>query len=133
MELVLDTNIAYFLFSKDPFLRDFISEKELELYSVKEMLDELKKDSSRVCKFTKRNSEEFDEIIRLLPSIITFVPAKEEFMAKAEQLISHKNDVPFLALALELNIPILSNDRHFKEQSAVRSFTMAELKELFIK
>ena len=36
-------------------------------------------------------------------------------MKKAGQLIGHKEDVPFVALALYLNCPIWSgNERHFK-------------------
>ncbi len=39
------------------------------------------------------------------------------FKDKTDKLISHKADASFLALALELNTPIWSNDEHFKERN----------------
>jgi len=43
------------------------------------------------------------------------------------------NDSPFLALALTLDCPIWSNDRHFKRQKEVKIYGTAELIEEFIK
>jgi|SRR3989344_541886 len=130
MKLVVDTNVVYSVFSKDPFITEFIIENELSLFSVKELLEELVKDASKICKIIKCSFEEFEEIIGLFPEIIEFISSKQESLKKAESLISHKNDAPFLALALELNIPIWSNDRHFKEQSEIKVYTTEELKKL---
>ncbi|MBS3088950.1 PIN domain-containing protein [Candidatus Pacearchaeota archaeon] len=131
MKIVLDTSIAYFLFSKDSFIRKFIVENKLSLFSVDELLEELSRESAKICKITNRSFEEVSEMLDLFPLIINFKPVKKEFFEKAESLISHKNDAPFLALALELNIPIWSNDKHFKEQSLTRVFTTEELKKYF--
>src|SRR3989344_4295199 len=128
MELVVDTSIVFSLFSKDPFMKEFIIKNELSLYSVKELTEEISKETGKILRITKCSFEEFEEIKELLPSFIEFVSPKQEFMKGAESLISHKNDAPFLALALELNIPIWSNDKHFKEQSLIKVFTTEELK-----
>ncbi len=37
------------------------------------------------------------------------------------------DDSLFLALAMSLNCPIWSNDKHFKRQSFVKAFTTQEL------
>ena len=130
MKLVIDSNIAFLLFSRDPFIREFVANKEISLFSVKELIEELEKESVKICKITKRSVVEFKEILGLLSSIIELYPVKQDFLLKAESLISHKNDAPFLALALELNIPIWSNDKHFKEQLFVPVYTVSELKAL---
>ena len=128
MDLVADTNIVYLLFSKDSFIRDFIAENELSLFSVKELFTELARDSEKICRITKKSPKDFEEVMELVSSIIELKPVKQEFLKKAESLISHKNDAPFLALALELNMPIWSNDKHFKEQSKVPVYDVSELK-----
>ena len=133
MELIVDTSIVFSFFSKDPFIKEFIIKNEIELYSVKELIEEIGKEAGKILKITKCSFEEFEEIKELLPSFIEFISPKQEFMKKAESLISHKNDAPFLALALELSIPVWSNDKHFKEQSLVKVFTTEELKTYFSK
>ena len=129
MKLVVDTNVIYSLFKRDSFIKEFIIKNEISLFSVKELIEELTNDSLKICKITKCLLEEFEETMGLLPDIIEFVPVKQEFLSKADKLISHKTDVPFLALALELNIPIWSNDVHFKRQSLVEVFNTKELAE----
>ncbi len=43
------------------------------------------------------------------------------------------NDSPFLALAMKLNCPIWSNDRHMKQQREVKTYTTEEFIGEFIK
>ena len=130
MELLIDTSVAYFLFSRDPFVREMIASKGIKLYSVPELFAELRKDSSKLCKITKRSPKEVEEMISLLESVIEVKEPSPESIEKAGSMISHRNDVPFLALALELDIPIWSNDRHFKDQAELPVYNMAELKKL---
>ncbi len=41
-------------------------------------------------------------------------------------------DAPFIALALKLKIPIWSNDKHFKKQQKVVSYTTDEIMTNFL-
>jgi len=126
MRFVLDTSVAFQFFSRDPFVRTTAT--KLELSSVPELLDELNRD--RICRFTGADSDQFSEIVEFIRAMIELREPSLKFRSRAESLISHKNDIPFLALALELKIPILSNDKHFKEQSVVPVYSVPELKEL---
>jgi len=43
-----------------------------------------------------------------------------------------EKDSPFLALAMSLKCPILSNDGHFKKQNLIRCYTTKEFIQEFI-
>ena len=51
----------------------------------------------------------------------------QNFIKEAETLILHKNDVPFLALALARSAPVLSQDPHFIKQTKIKIFTIEEI------
>jgi len=128
MKLVVDTNIIFSLFNPKSFTNEFIKSFNLELFAPISLLKELSKYSDVICLKAKISSKEFFSKISLLPKIINFQDPLESSKLKADRLISHKTDVPFLALALEFDIPIWSNDKHFKEQSSIKVFTTKELK-----
>lgn len=132
MQLIVDTNIVYLFFSKDPFVRTFVLANKLKLYAPEQLFVELRKDKEKVCRITKIAPEAFDE---LYEAIVLRIIGRQEISAahlkRAEELISDKADAPFLALALEMQLPIWSNDRHFKEQDCVPVYTVTELKTLF--
>jgi predicted nucleic acid-binding protein len=133
MELVIDTNIAFGFFSQDPFLRGFVSRHSLELFSVSEFFDELLKIASKIQDRTGISSVDFESIFAWIQRIVCVLPVSQQETSVAAKLIRHAEDAPFLALAMQLCIPIWSNDSHFKEQSAVRVYTTAELKQLLSK
>jgi predicted nucleic acid-binding protein len=128
MKFVIDTNIVLSLFKAESYAAELVNSHTLELFSPRELLKELEKYSETICSKSEITKEEFEYKLLLLPKIIEFISSSEEFKIKASQLISDKKDVPFLALALELSIPIWSNDKHFKEQSELPVFTTSELK-----
>lgn len=128
MKLVVDTNIVFSLFKKDSFTRKLLKEYQLELFSSKTLIEELDKYRGIICSKGKILEESFEYVKESILKIIKTLPESEEFLSKADKLISHKTDVPFLALALELEIPVWSNDSHFKEQSSVKVFDTEELK-----
>ncbi len=41
-----------------------------------------------------------------------------------------EKDTPFLALALQLNCPVWSNDKHFKQQNIAEVYTTEKISEL---
>ncbi len=128
MQLIADTNVIFSLFKKDSFINKLLKEHKLKLYSPRCLIEELHKYSKDICSKSKVSKDTFLEDVSLLPKLIEFREPNPFFESKASQLISDEKDVPFLALALELNIPIWSNDKHFKEQSELPVFKTSELK-----
>ena len=128
MKLVVDTSIIFSLFKSDSETNKLLKEYKFELSAPKEILEELSKYSELICSKFNISKETFLEDISLLPNLIEFRNSSHFFELEAEKLISDKTDIPFLALALELNVPIWSNDLHFKEQCSVKVFTTAELR-----
>ena len=128
MLLVSDTNIVFSLFKKDSFTNRLLKEHEIKLFAPMQLIKQLHKYSADVCSKAKISEEKFLQDISLLPELIELKEPLPSFESKASKLISHESDVPFLALALELNIPIWSNDDHFKEQSEIPVFKTYELK-----
>ncbi len=67
------------------------------------------------------------ESIRIIPSELYSQRMKIAY--EAMKGIDEK-DTPFLALALQLNCPVWSNDKHFKQQSIAGAYTTEEVIEL---
>jgi len=128
MKLVVDTNIVFSLFKRDSFTNKLLKEYKIELFAPNKLIEELYKYSKLICSKSEITKEKFIEDVSLLSKIIELKNTSQFFEDKADKLILHKIDVPFLALALELNIPIWSNDLHFKEQSSIKVFNTKELK-----
>jgi len=133
MKLVIDTNIVFSLFKSNPFTNKLLKKYKLKLFAPKKLIEELQRYSEEVCLKAKVSKEKFLEDISLLPEIIEFRTPLPSFKEKAKKLILDKEDAPFLALAMEINIPIWSNDTHFKQQPIVETFTTKELAENLLK
>lgn len=127
MKLVVDTSIVFSLFKAGSSTNKLLKEYKLELFAPKELIEELYKYSEDIASKANISNERFLQDISLLSEFIELRNASKSFEDKADKLISHKTDVPFLALALELKIPIWSNDPHFKEQSLVKVYATGEL------
>jgi len=133
MRLIVDTNSLFTFFWKGSLIKKLLI-AEHELYSPEFALDELEKHKSEILIKTKISSEEFDELIRDLQKLVTFVPFSKysDKMSKAFLLLrEHTKDVDFLALALKLNASIVSNDLELLKQTAVEVFNKAKFSSLF--
>ena len=128
MKLVVDTSIIFSLFKSNSFTNKLLREFSFELFSPPNITEELSKYADLICSKAGITKDKFTEDISLLSEIIDFKEPSQFFKDKADKLISHKTDVSFLALALELKIPVWSNDPHFKEQCEVKVFSTEELK-----
>jgi predicted nucleic acid-binding protein len=131
MKLVVDTNIIFSLFKSDSFTRKLIKENNLQLFAPEEIIEELIKYSDEICKKAKIEKNKFLEDLALLNKIIEFKKPLKSSLELAKDHISDKADEIFLALAIELKIPLWSNDSHLKEQSRIKVFTTTELASFF--
>lgn len=133
MQLVVDTNILLSFFRNNP-VRFIILNSELlgvSLFAPEHAIEELKNNKSDILKYSKLNSEQFNEALSRLSEFIEIVPKTSfnMFESEAKQLI-HDKDAPIFALALKLNSPIWSNEPRFKKQSSVKVFNTQDLREL---
>ena len=127
MKLVIDTNIIFSLFKSNSFTNSLLKNNFLNLYAPKESLAELEKYSNLICEKANITKDIFNETLSNLPEIIEFKEYGALFEKKADSLINDKKDIPFIALALELRIPIWSNDSDFDNIPGINAFSTAEL------
>ncbi|MEA3378380.1 MAG: PIN domain-containing protein [Nanoarchaeota archaeon] len=134
MEFVVDTNIVFSLFKGDSFTRGLIEEYNLKLFSPASLIKELNKYRKLICFKSKISEKSFEDAKQSVLLIIKILPESKDSLSKAKPLISHKSDVPFLALSLDLDMmPIWSNDPHLKKQSLVNVYTTSELHDKLLK
>ena len=131
MELVIDAGIVFTGLTGLGITKKILFLRGLELYSSKQLLEELNEHKPRILKLSLLSSDEIEELLKLIEERITFVPEEsfESFLEQANSSISDKEDTSYLALALSKSIPIWSNDMHFKQQSLIEVFNTKELVE----
>lgn len=128
MLLVIDANPFISGFLRDSVTRKIMLSQHIVLYAPEWLKEEFERNEELLKKkFPSRAS--FDETKRILFSFVTLVPASEysSFIQEAEKLALHAKDVPYFALALQLNCPLWSEEKAFKKQSKVRILSTAEL------
>ena len=115
--LVIDSNIFFSaLYNIKGLERKIfnliIEEKEIQLFAPDIFWEEIKRN---LIKKLGYRIDEIDEIISKFNILKVPQEKYEKFIGKAESLISHKEDVPFVAVSLFLNCPLWSgNEKHFK-------------------
>jgi predicted nucleic acid-binding protein len=131
MEIVVDTNIMISALLRDNLTRRILLLSPFDMYTLACAQDEIQKHRDELIPKSRLNNEQFDYLIQLLFSKMNFVPEEDIEPLKDSAITIMKNidldDSPFLALAMMLNAPIWSNDRHFKRQKAVAVFTTKEI------
>jgi len=77
-------------------------------------------------------NQSFSESISLLNQLVQFIEVKtlRQEIQECKSFIQDQADIPFLALAKHLNLPIWSNDSHLKEQSVIQVFSTLDLLKL---
>ena len=114
MKIVLDSNVLFsaLISGKDLYIDIF---RSLEIYTPDFIFIELSKYDERILKKT-RLSEEFSFFVKELFSQITVIPkfviSKESYQ-KAFSLCNNidPKDTPFVSLAIDLNLPLWTNDK----------------------
>jgi len=134
MEIVLDTNILISSLLRNGLTRDIISLSPFKMYTVVYAKFEIEKHKDELLSKSKLDEKSFDYLKEFIFGKINFIPLEDlaPFKDRAIEVMYEIdiNDSPFLALAMSLNCPIWSNDRHFKRQDAVNAYTTRELMNL---
>lgn len=132
-KIIIDTNILISaLINPESIIWLILEIKSINFLVLEFFLLELEKYSDLIQeKLVKRScqktfkyllSELFKNIL-LIPEefYADMLPAALEIMEEIDE-----KDTPFLALAMKLKTPILSNDIHFKEQKSVKCYNIDE-------
>lgn len=128
MELIVDANILLAAFLKEAVTRELLLDERLHLFAPEHLLSETARHLKKDARLRRRigiSEEMLRGLFEVLTSRIQTVPAAsyQSHMLKATALAAHKEDAPYLALALARNMVLWSNDRGFKQQfsSGVKS------------
>jgi len=129
MEVVIDTNCLISALIKGAKSRELICLSNINFYAPEDIISETIKHRKEIISKTKMDENDFDTLIGILISKINIIPENEfrNFKDKALKLVKHKEDAPFMALALSKNIPIWSDDKDFEIQNKIKIYKTKDL------
>ncbi len=135
MKFVIDSNVLISALISDSITREMILEMDVELYSPDFLESEIKKHKDLIKEKSSLSSTELDSLLTILLENI-FVAAEEIYKDKinmADEAIGDidKKDVPFLAVALEIDAAIWSDDKHFEEQDKIEVWKTKDMVDKF--
>ncbi|HLC36948.1 MAG TPA: PIN domain-containing protein [archaeon] len=133
MKVIIDANILFSALLKKGLTRRVLFIPEIELYSPEFLFEELAKYRNYLLKKFLGKPEEFELLLELLTSQIKFIADKElkPFLPASASLIEDSKDWLYLACALKEDAIIWSNDKSFKKQKRIKTFTTIEMKKEF--
>lgn len=121
MKFVIDSNVLISALISNNVTRELILEIDEDLYSPDFLESEIEKHKDLVKEKSGLTSTELDSLLTILMDNILVVPREtyEKKIDLAEKAMSDtdKKDVPFLAIAMEKEAAIWSDDKDFDEQN----------------
>ena len=131
MKIIVDTNIIISALVKDGLTRKFLFFAPFDFYTVDHAKSEIYKHINELIIKSKISEEAFQYLLDLIFNEIQMVELDiiEPYKEKAVEImkIIDINDAPFIALALYLNSPIWSNDKHMKQQNIIKIYQTEEM------
>ena len=124
MKFVADANVLFTLAKTDSASNAILASHKLKLIAPEYALAELRKYGNELEKAAGKN---FDSIIEDLNKKVIFSAISENKVKEAKRYLPDPKDADYLAIAIENNLPIWSNDRHLKGQKLVEVFNTKEL------
>ena len=127
MDFVVDANIIFAALIKGNLNYKLFFLKNLYLYSPEFILIEIEKHKELIIE--KSEHDDFEEVLKVLKRRVTLVSLKDlkEYLKEAESISPDEADVSYLALALKLTIPILSNDKDLKKQNKIKVYSTQDI------
>ena len=135
MELVVDANILLAGVLKNALTRELLLDSRIRLCAPEHLILEtlhLLKTNSRLQKRVGLPFRILQENFYLLTHEIETYPKKSyvPFLEPAIKIAPHREDAPYLALALLLRVPIWSNDKGLQSQNQVMVLTTQQVVDL---
>lgn len=135
MELVVDANILVAGFLRPALTRELLLDERLILYAPEYSLTETMQVLTRA-HVRKRLGDLSPKEVHLILSAITgriqvlHHRSYESKLEQARNIAPDPDDVPYLAVALYLRVPLWSNDSALRDQRSIPVYTTEELLEL---
>ncbi len=128
--IVIDTNVIFkALRLKNSFIREILNQVYYDFYAPKFLLVEIFKHKEKILKNNVQLEDEFYEYLNILLNRITFV--NEDIVSIGNYLEAFRlckdideKDVPFVALALQLNCEFWTYDEPIKTRLKNKGFSM---------
>ncbi len=126
--VVVDTNLIFSaLIPKASKIREILFESSLTFYSPNFLITEIYTHKDKLLKSSKLTDSEFYLYFNGIIERITFVPTDfigKESRQKAYNLCKDIDikDTPFIALAIELGIPIWTGDKKLKDGLRLKGY-----------
>jgi predicted nucleic acid-binding protein len=132
MELVVDANILLAGFMKAAVTRELLLDTRLKLHAPEYLIYETRKHllgNSNLRRRIGLSSKHIEKIWFILTqNIESHVRTDyQKTYLSALKIAPHPEDAPYLALALDMGLPLWSNDHGMKMQNRVKVFTTHEL------
>ena len=130
MDLVIDANILFAALIRDNVTSGLMIHDDLHLYAPEFILEEFEDYRKLIKEKTSRSDEEFETAVSIFQRRIKLIPHDEikPFLSRAKKISPDSKDIPYIALALKLNIAIWSNDKALKErQKEIDVFSTKDL------
>ncbi|MBI4453482.1 PIN domain-containing protein [Candidatus Woesearchaeota archaeon] len=128
---VLDSNILISALIRNGTTREIILRSNFNFYVPYIIVEEVCKYKQLIIQKGKFSELDFELLFSLLLEHMVIVPSMEFIycLNEAEQIMQHVDidDSLYLALALAKEIPLWSNDAHFKVQNKVRIYTTKDM------
>jgi predicted nucleic acid-binding protein len=130
MRIVLDTNRIIASLIRKGKSREILLNEKFEFVTPSYALSEIDKYKDEIVRKANINENEFRLLLDFIFDNVK-IKFKEMYVdrvAEALQMISDKDDAPFLALALAVEADgIWSDDKHFLEQDKVKIFSTKKM------
>ncbi len=129
MKLVIDANILFSALIKDSFTVDIIVCDDIELFAPEFLFDEFLQHKEDILRKARKTTEELHRLLNSIKELIKIISEDnvDDVMDEAERISPDPKDIPYIALALKLEIPIWSNDKELKEQNKVTVYSTEEI------
>ncbi len=125
---VVDTNLIFSaLIPKASRIREILFQRNIAFYSPNFLISEIYKNKDKLIKYSKLDESEFYLYFNGVVERITFVPIDFigiESKQKAYNLCKNIDitDTPFVALSIDLKIPIWTGDKKLKNRLRENGF-----------
>lgn len=131
MKIVVDTNVILSSLIRDSTSRCLLVSLNVQFYFPEMSFDEILRNKQEVLAKAKITEQTFNQTLATVFKYVSIVKTEEikPHLREADGLIGsiHKNDVPFIAVALAKSAVIWSNDRHFQKQNRIPIMTTRDI------
>ena len=132
--IVIDTNIFISALIKEGLTRKLIINSQFKLFFPEYEFIEIKNNKEEIIKKSGLSETELINLIRQLLKYVKIVRDSRivKYRTKADEIMGNidEDDAVFVPVALALNCPIWSDDKHFQKQKEIKVFTTKEIIEL---